>query len=181
MRRGWLVVCLWLMGVVLGQEETPTPSYPQALAVCQAAYQQLRPLYLYAERLPGGKVVMRLVLGIRGIPLVRLSLDGQAEPIPAGLEGMASGIGTNSSTPNQVLRAYVERLDRLRNELFLANWFTPEVRGYRCFLTYQGQVVGILRVAANNLPRPEPKWRETYLSAPLKWPAQPVLAEPRSP
>jgi len=31
-------------------------------------------------------------------------------------------------------------------------------------------VVGILRFTQNNLPRPEPRWREAYLRAAVRYP-----------
>lgn len=149
------------------------------LSRCQEVADNLRFEFMYLERASENRWLLRVVLGRAGFALTRLTLDALAEPVQLGLEDLAQALTRQKGPDPQLIRRFTNRLPRLQRELNLANYVVLEPRGYRCFLTYQGRVVGILRFTPNNLPRPEPRWREAYLRAAFRFPEPGVAPDAR--
>ncbi|MBI5812213.1 hypothetical protein [Allomeiothermus silvanus] len=159
-----------LLGLVLGSGWAQDWG-AEYLSRCQEVADNLRFQFMYLERVSENRWLLRVVLGRAGFALTRLTLDALAEPVQIGLEDLAQALTRQDSPPDpQLLRRFTNRLQRLQRELNLANYVVLEPRGYRCFLTYLGRVVGILRFTQNNFPRPEPRWREAYLRAAVRYP-----------
>lgn len=164
---------LALMGLALAQSlvPAPRPETPGALSRCQEVFSGLKPLFLYAERLAPERFLIRGVLGNGGLPLTRITLSGNFTPVPLGLEDLAVQAVRPALDRGRLLDQAARLFDGVGQGISLGNWYTQEVRAYRCYLTYQGRVVGVFRLDLNLQPISEPKLLQAYRRAPLRYPA----------
>lgn len=166
-------VALWGWGWAQGNQ----PDNLQVLDRCQAAFGALRPQFMYAERVKGGFLV-RLVLGWNGIPATRLTLDSDLQAVQLGLEDSAVQAIRPVVDRNRILTVVQNRFDGLGRELSVGNWFVGEPKGYRCFVTLRGRVVGVVRLNLRFEPLSDPRWYNIYSLALLRYPVNPPVVLP---
>lgn len=159
------------LGSGLAQGAVPVPENQPPLDRCQSVFSELKPMFLYAERLAPERFLIRGVLGQAGLPLARVTLSGNFEPVPLGLEDLAVQVVRPALDRGRLLAQATRLFDSLGQGIALGNWYTQEVRAYRCYLTYQGRVVGVIRLNFNLQPIPDPRLTQAYRRAPLRYPA----------
>jgi len=168
------------LGFGLAQSVMPVPDNQQPLDRCHLVFSQLKPMFLYAERLAPERFLIRGVLGQVGLPLTRITLSGDLTPVPLGLEDLAVQVVRPFLDRGRLLNQASKLFDTLGQGIALGNWYTQELRAYRCYLTYQGRVVGTIRLDFNLQPVPDLKLVQAYRRAPLRYPAlEPVGLPPQ--
>lgn len=176
-----MAVCV--LGLCLAQNdfnEGAQSSDPKILDRCNQVFTNLQPQLLYLERAKPDRFWIRLVLGVNGLPLSLLTLSVDLNPVPLGLEDIALQALRPVVDRNRILKFVGGRFPTLANGLSLGNWTVTEPKGYRCFLTYQGRVVGVIRLTERLLPRPDPRWVNQYRRSPLRYPVEePALQPPQ--
>lgn len=163
-------IALWVWG--LGTLGWAQPSEPPVMDRCLALFQTLRPQFAYAERVAPQRFLLRVVLGAEGLPVSRLTVNIDLAPVPLGLEDIAvvafdRPVQDALRLRNQLAR----RFEGVAQTLNLGNWYVSEPRGYRCFLTHQGRVVGVLALGRNLEPLSDPRWLAAYQRSPVRFPA----------
>jgi hypothetical protein len=163
-------IAIWTWGLAaLGWAQ---PSDPPVLDRCQAISQNLRPQLAYAERAAPQRFFLRLVLGADGLPVSRITVNIDLTPVPLGLEEIAVLVLERPVQDALRLRGMLARhFDRALQNISLGNWYVVEPRGFRCFLTFQGRVVGIIRLNPNLEPLSDPRWLQAYRRSPVRFPA----------
>lgn len=147
---------------------------------CQAVFQTLSPQFAYAERIAPQRFLLRVVLGVDGLLVARISVNVDLTPVPLGLEDTAvvafdRPIQDALRLRNQIAR----RFEGVLQAINLGNWYVTEPRGYRCFLTHQGRVVGVLVLRRNLEPLSDPRWLAAYQRSPVRFPAgEPAIRSP---
>ena len=170
---GWWLLLSLAPGLAQGYPGSPpAPAAAPILEVCQQTLGRLEPLFMYTQPLDQKKLSIRLVLGIDNRPVIRLTLDAQAEPVANGLEVAYPVERPAQGTDPQFWLRYLERLEALLPQLLLANWILPEQRGYRCFVVYRGRIVGVLRLTNRQQVLAQPHWRMEFQQSRIRWPAQ---------
>jgi hypothetical protein len=158
----------------------PVFAQPSDLPVmnrCLTLFQTLRPQFAYAERMAPQRFLLRVVLGADGVPVSRLTVNIDLRPVPLGLEDIAvvafdRPVQDALRLRNQLAR----RFEGVAQTLNLGNWYVSEPRGYRCFLTHQGRVVGVLVLGPDLEPLSDPRWLAAYQRSPVRFPAaEPVI------
>ncbi len=160
---------LVLLGLGLAQSVLPSPNSP--LDSCQAVFSELRPMFIYAERLAPERFLIRGVLGRGNLPLTRITLSGDLTPVPLGLENLAVQVVRPLLDWDRLLAQASRLFGGLGEGINLGNWYTQELRAYRCYLTYRGRIVGIFRLGLNLQPIPQPRLVQAYRHSPLRYPA----------
>lgn len=173
------LIALMGLGGALAQVNSSPPDNQQVLDRCQAVFSSLRPQFMYAERVGQGGFAVRLVLGTSGALVVRLTLDADLQPVQLGLEDSALQPLRPVADRNRILAALQRRFDNLGQNLNLGNWFVGEPRGYRCFITHQGRVVGVFRLNLRFEPLSDPRWFLVYSRSALRYPLEVPALQPR--
>jgi hypothetical protein len=138
---------------------------------CQALFQTLRPQFAYAERVAPQRFLLRVVLGADSLPVSRLTVNIDLIPVPLGLEDIAVVAFDRPAQDALRLRNQLaRRFEGVVQTLNLGNWYVSEPRGYRCFLTHQGRVVGVLVLGRNLEPLSDPRWPVAYQRSPVRFP-----------
>lgn len=165
-----LVFILALLGLAHAQSFSPDSN----LRRCQAVFKELRPAVLYGDKVAEGRFLFRLILTQKLRPVVRITLDGSFEPVPVGLEELARPFVLKPQAVRELQAQVRKRLETLRGEITLANWMAQQgEKGYRCFITYKGRVVGVLQMSSFQPPMAFQEWFDAYKEARLRWPATP--------
>ncbi len=170
---GWAVALV----AAVGASGLAQSSEPAVLERCQAIFQTLRPQFAYAERAAPQRFFLRVVLGSDGLPVTRITVNIDLIPVPLGLEDIAvvaleRPLQDAVRLRNQLARRFEGGVQNLN----LGNWYVVEPRGYRCFLTFQGRVVGVLLLGRNLEPLSDPRWLVAFQRAPVRYPAvEPVV------
>lgn len=176
--RLWGFVVVLGLGLAQSVMPVPRPDNQGPLDRCQDVFSGLKPLFLYAERLAPERFLIRGVLGQGGLPLTRITLSGNFAPVPLGLEDLAVQVVRPILDRGRLLDQAARLFDGLGQGISLGNWYTQEVRAYRCYLTYQGRVVGAFRLDLSLQPIPNSKLLQAYRRAPLRYPALEPLTSP---
>ncbi len=166
-------IAIWIWG--FGALGLAQPSDPLVLDRCQAVFQTLRPQFAYAERAAPQRFYLRVVLGAEGLQLARITVNFDLVPVPLGLEDIA--VVAFERPVQDALRLrnqFIRRFEGASQNINLGNWYVVEPRGYRCFLTYQGRVVGVFRLGEDLAPVSDPRWLAAYQRSQVRFP----LVEP---
>lgn len=163
----------FLLLVLAGSSGLAQSNDPAVLDRCQAVFQSLRPQFAYAERAAPQRFFLRVVLGVGGLPVTRITVNIDLTPVPLGLEDIAvvaleRPLQDALRLRNQLARRFEGALQNIN----LGNWHVVEPRGYRCFLTFQGRVVGVLVLGRNLEPFSDPRWLAAYQRAPVRFPPE---------
>jgi hypothetical protein len=170
----------WALSQALAQlTPNPLPDNQQVLDRCQAVFSALRPQFMYAERVGQGGFAVRLVLGANGNSVVRLTLDSELQPIQMGLEDTALQPIRPLADRNRILTVVQRRFANLGQNLNLGNWYVGEPRGFRCFITHQGRVVGVIRLNLRFEPLGDPRWYNVYMRSIVRYPLEMPAVQPR--
>lgn len=176
-----LVLWVWV-GSSFAQNDTADTtqsSDPRVLAVCTRIFNTLRPQLLYIERANLDRFWIRAVMGVDGQPVAQLTLSIDLNPVPLGLEDVALQIIRPLVDRKRILNFVGPRFSSIGNGLSLGNWTVNEPKGYRCFLTFQGRVVGVIRLNERLAPRSDARWVNLYRRSPLRFPVdEPVIQSP---
>ncbi len=153
------------------------PSDPLVLDRCQAIFQTLRPQFAYAERAAPQRFFLRVVLGSEGLPVARSDVNFDLTPVPLGLEDIAVvALERPLQDALRLRNQLARRFEGVLQNINLGNWYVAEPRGYRCFLTFQGRVVGVLVLGRSLDPLSDPRWQAAYQRSPVRFPAvEPVI------
>lgn len=139
---------------------------------CQGVFQALRPQFAYAERVAPQRFLLRVVLGTGEAALARLTVNIDLRPVPLGLEDIAVvALERPLQDAIRLRNRLSQGLGDLPQSLSLGNWYVAVPTGYRCFLTHQGRVVGVLLLGQNLEPIPNPRWLIAYQRSPVRFPA----------
>lgn len=163
---------VWLM-VLTGALGFAQPNGQAVLDRCQAVFQTLRPQFAYVERSAPQRFFLRVVLGSDSLLIVRITVNLDLVPVPLGLEDIA--VVTLERPVQDAVRLrnrLAQRLEGVSQSLSLGNWYVVAPTGYRCFLTYQGRVVGVMLLGQNLEPISNPRWLTTYQRSPVRFPPE---------
>lgn len=139
---------------------------------CQGVFQALHLQFAYAERIAPQRFLLRVVLGTGEAALTRLTVNIDLRPVPLGLEDIAVvALERPVQDAVRLRNRLAQRLEDLPQSLSLGNWYVAAPTGYRCFLTHQGRVVGVLLLGQNLEPIPNPRWLVAYQRSPVRFPA----------
>ncbi|GIW33056.1 hypothetical protein [Meiothermus sp.] len=162
-------IALWVWS--LGALGWAQPSDPLVMERCMTLFQNLRPQFAYAERAAPQRFLLRVVLAADGVPVSRLTVNIDLTPVPLGLEDIAVVVVDRPVQDALRLRNQLaRRFEGVTQTLNLGNWYVSEPRGYRCFLTHQGRVVGVLVLGRNLEPLSDPRWLAAYQRSPVRFP-----------
>lgn len=140
---------------------------------CQAVFQSLRPQFAYAERAAPQRFFLRVVLGSDSLPIVRITVNLDLVPVPLGLEDIAVvALERPVQDAVRLRNRLAQRLEGVSQSLSLGNWYVAAPTGYRCFLTYQGRVVGVLLLGQNLEPISNPRWLVVYQRSAVRFPLE---------
>ncbi len=168
---GGLRRCFFLL--VLGVWGWAQSSEPGVLERCQGVFQALHLQFAYAERVAPQRFLLRVVLGAGEASLTRLTVNIDLRPVPLGLEDIAVVVLERPVQDAVRLRnRLAQSLEGVPQSLSLGNWYVAAPTGYRCFLTHQGRVVGVLLLGPNLEPIPNPRWRAVYQRSPVRFPPE---------
>ncbi|MGK0618543.1 hypothetical protein [Meiothermus cerbereus] len=164
--------CWAVMLVVAGAAGLAQSHDPAVLDRCQAIFQTLRPQFAYAERAAPQRFLLRVVLGSDGFPVSRITVNIDLTPVPLGLEEIAVvALERPAQDAVRLRNQLARRFANVLQNINLGNWYVVEPRGYRCFLTFQGRVVGVLALGRNLEPLSDPRWLTAYQRSPVRFPA----------
>ncbi|WP_337868710.1 hypothetical protein [Meiothermus sp.] len=170
----------FLLLVLAGASGLAQSNDPAALDRCQAVFQSLRPQFAYAERAAPQRFFLRVVLGLDGLPVTRITVNIDLTPVPLGLEDIAVvALERPLQDALRLRNQLARRFEGVLQNINLGNWYVVEPRGYRCFLTFQGRVVGVLVLGRDLEPLSDPRWLAAYQRSPVRFPAiEPVIRSP---
>ena len=113
-----------------------------------------------------------MLLGSDGLPVARMTVNMDLTPVPLGLEDIAVvALECPIQDALWLRNQFVRRFEGVLHNLNLGNGYVVEPRGYRCFLTFQGQVVGVLVLGRSLESLSEPRWLAAYPRSPVRFPA----------
>lgn len=140
---------------------------------CRLVFQGLRPQFAYAERTAPQRFLLRVVLGSDGLPIARITVNIDLIPVPLGLEDIAVvAIERPAQDAVRLRNRLAQGLEGWPRSLSLGNWYVTNPAGYRCFLTYQGRVVGVLMLGRGLEPIPNPRLLAAYQRSPVRFPSE---------
>lgn len=167
--RRWVA---WLM-VFAGASGLSQAGDQAVLERCRLVFQSLRPQFAYAERTAPQRFLLRVVLGSENLPMARITVNVDLIPVPLGLEDIAVvAIERPLQDAMRLRNRLAQGLAGLPQSLSLGNWYVANPAGYRCFLTYQGRVVGVLMLGQSLEPLANPRLLAAYQRAPLRFPPE---------